>query len=652
MPLNILQSDEACHSCLRSYAKKHDMKKGDKFDIECRGIPKQYVSDGTAALLPGAINPEIVLDPVKWASEVLDWHCLDVENDVWARKNPEEYIRQVEDNPGRLSKYHRPYQATMLRCTSKYKVFRIGRQSGKTETLVISMLFHMFTNSNYKIVLITPFQSQIDLIFKRLEDLIQGNPTLANSIKRSVKAPQYTLILHNGSQVKGFTAGTKSNNGAASVRGQDANMLVFDEADYLDRADLDASMAIITNYPDATVWMSSTPTGRREKFYEICQDREWKEFHFPSHVNPNWSEKLDRLFRKNLTSIGYKHEILGDFGEQEAGVFQAGFVDKATADYTYASMVRDNNWLYSIGVDWNSPRIGTTIYVTGFNPSTNKFMIVDHDTVQRDGHTQLAAIERIVEFNRKWRPFAIYVDQGYGATQIEMLRKFGFDSRINPEKGPSHIDSKLPKIVKPFDFGSSLEIRDPFTKELRKKPAKGFLVENAVRRFESEDILIPAEDTQLKKELLGYVVKHVTVTGQVVYTVLDDAVGDHNLDAVMLSLVAFTLEKSALGKPMLNEKIMFTPIDGGPAGTPPGSDGTLESHLRGKIDNELLKQKREEHKPPDKRTDWKGKAPGSQNLWNWPGFGHDEPRPTQGSTPKPGRQLFKRPTGPGKRSSF
>lgn len=654
MPLNILQSDVACHGCLRDYAKKHSFKAGDTFDIDCRGIPLQYISDAASASLPSEVNPEILLDPVTWASSVLDWHCLDPNGDIWARKNPEEYLNQMAKNPTRSSKYHRPYQATMLRCSSKYKVFRIGRQAGKTETLVISMLFHMFTNSRFSIVLITPFQSQIDLIFKRLEELIHNNSTLSNSVKRSVKAPQYTIELYNGSQVKGFTAGTKSGNGAAAARGQSADMLVFDEADYLDRADLDAAMSIITNYPDATVWMSSTPTGRREKFYETCQDKEWKQFHHPSHVNPNWNDKLEQFFKKNLTSIGYKHECLADFGEQEEGVFQAAYVDRAVTDYKYSEMYPSAHWLYSIGVDWNSQKIGTTIYVTGFNPSVNKFYIVDHAIVQREGWTQIAAMQKIIDLYRKWKPFAIYVDQGYGATQIEMLRKYGFDARVDPERGPSHIDSRLPRILKPFEFGSSVEIRDPFTHELRKKPAKGFLVENAVRRFETGDICISSEDEQLKKELLGYIVKNVSPTGQVSYTTLDENIGDHNLDALMLSLVAYTLEKSILGKLKLNDKIIFTPVD-----------GLKKEQIDNKDDMWLKKEPTESRTQtsaelkPDNRTEWKNKpgksAPAKnippEKLWDWPGWSHDAPKP-EPKLFKPAGRLFVRGGPPGRRGKF
>src|SRR5690606_21833652 len=134
--------------------------------------------------------------------------------------------------------------------------------------------------------------------------------------------PNYTLELHNGSIIRGFTAGTKSGGNADNVRGQDANMLVFDEADYLGRKDIDSAMSIVTNHPNATVWMSSTPTGKRERFYETCLSSRWKEYHFASNENPLWTKDLEADFREALTEVGYKHEILAEFGEQEQGVFQ------------------------------------------------------------------------------------------------------------------------------------------------------------------------------------------------------------------------------------------------------------------------------------------------------------------------------------------
>jgi len=57
-------------------------------------------------------------------------------------------------------------------------------------------------------------------------------------------------------------------------------------------------------------------------------------------------------------------------------------------------------------------------------------------------------------------------------------------------------------------------------------------------------------------------VAYETLSGDalVVYSTNSDATGDHNLDALMLALVAFTLEKTSFGKPTGAEKINYTAI--------------------------------------------------------------------------------------------
>ena len=562
--------DKACFGCIKNYKTKHSLKSGQKFEIRCNGIPKDHIPP---AILD-TIRPEernmaqSLLDPVTWAAQTLDWHCLDPDGSVWKRRNPDEYYAWIEANPGvdilGHSRYHRPYQADMLRCTSKRKVFRIGRQAGKTESLVISMLFSMFTKPSvpdtegFKIVVITPYQSQIELIFTRMNELINSSSLTQNSLKRYVKAPMYTMELYNGSTVRGFTAGTKSGGNAEAVRGQHAHMLVFDEADYLSSGDMDAAMAIITNYPTATVWMSSTPSGKREMFYENCHSKRYKEFHFPSSCNPLWNDDLEGDFREALTEIGYVHECDADFGEMEQGVFQHAYIEAAKEDYKYGEIAPNHRWTYALGVDWNDTKIGTTINVLGFHPDKRIFYIVDREVVSRDGWTQLSACSRIADLNRIWKPMAIYVDRGYGGTQVEVLRNFGYEALADPSKGPTHPDAALRDIVKPYDFGSSIEVRDLFTKQPVKKNAKGFLVESTVRRFESNDIRFSEYDEDLEAQLGNYIIDRITTTGNAVFKADNEDIGDHALDALMLSVLAFVMEVSPLGRPKYTSQIEFS----------------------------------------------------------------------------------------------
>ena len=137
MALDLSICKQECFGCIKGYKKKHGLRRGGEFEIRCNGIP-DLNSDPN--LFHGLSEKDIktaktVLDPVAWAIEVLDWHCLDPDGEIWKRKNPAEYYDWKIKNPDTSilghSRYHRPYQAEMLRCTSKRKVFRVGRQAGK-----------------------------------------------------------------------------------------------------------------------------------------------------------------------------------------------------------------------------------------------------------------------------------------------------------------------------------------------------------------------------------------------------------------------------------------------------------------------------------------------------------------------------------------
>lgn len=650
-----------CSECIKAYVQKHRLKKGETFQIPCKGIPKQYIEDKILTSLGG--DSEIALsmvDPVTWARKFLDWHCLDPDGSIWKRKSEEGTLGELpiyNEYQAKAGKsiFHRPYQSLMLRCRSKRKVFRCGRQIGKSETLCIAMLHGMFTNSNFKIVVIAPFQAQIDLVFGRLVQLIRANTVLSNSVIRNVKAPNYTVELKNGSRVIGFTAGSRSGQGAASARGQSATMLIFDECDYLVPDDVDAALAIITNYPEATVWMSSTPTGRRERFYETCLSRLFREFHYVSHVNPNWTEELDNLYKGTLTEDGYKHEILGEFGEQEEGVYQVKYVELAQDDYEYKNMTYQKEWQYTIGVDWNDTKIGVTIAVVGYNPAQGLFYVVDKKIVSRSEYTQLKGCETVADYNRVWKPFSIYVDKGFGTTSIEVLRKFGYDSIATQGKGS--VDSRLAYIVKPYDFGGAIETHDLFTKEPIKKAAKAFLVENSVRRFEQCRMRYPKSDEVYTKALLGYIVKRMSQAGVPIYEQQNMTAGDHLLDAVNLALVAFILEKTEFGKPKFNNDITFSSnlglrvISGDGISQIEQRTGAEDHRPKLGRASEIDKNNTSGPIFSDQRS-----IPGTNmnndsfvKLWSWPGFLRDEPKPQVRNLRKAFKQASERVYGPTRR---
>jgi len=619
-----------CRECIKHYIKKHSLQKGETFKIVCTGIPLDFVPKDVLAANPDLDEDTAVslVDPVAWASRYLDWYCLDPVGEVWKRKTDEGLIGEFEPytfEQAALGKspYHRPYQALALRCTARRRVLREGRQVGKSAAICVNILYHLFTKSNFNIVLVAPFQSQIDLLFEAMNELIQGS-TLTRSVARYVKSPNYKVEINNGSSVIGFTAGTKSGHEAGVVRGQSAHLLIFDEADMLSRKDLESALATVANFPRARIWISSTPTGKREKFWEACYSKLYREFFYPSMVNPNWSQDLEDYFRGEYTEEGYNHEILAIFGDQEEGVFKNKYITAAQDDYEYEDHQPQVGWLYTIGVDWNDYKIGTTICVIGWNPADGKFFVVYKEIITTQNLTQLVACQRIADLNRKWNPISIYVDKGYGTPQVEILRKYGLDAISDKNRGPGHADAALLKIVKAYDFGGAIETFDPFTKQPIRKPAKPFLVENAVRRFESYNIKYPKSDKKFTAALQGYIIKRVSPTGQPTYFEQNEKIGDHFLDAVNLGLVAFTLERSDFGKPKIHSSIHIsnTPLIRFPIEQTPTLFG----------EEPMVPKKREKFGPnraelPDSIKNNGTTEKPKPALWAWPGFMRDAPKP-------------------------
>jgi hypothetical protein len=156
-------------------------------------------------------------------------------------------------------------------------------------------------------------------------------------------------------------------------------------------------------------------------------------------------------------------------------------------------------------------------------------------------------MQEVVRLNFKWKPNWIYADEGYGHTIIEDLlvyahRLKGKASRTPMEEEAVHLTDRLVA----FNFSKNVELRDPVTGKIIKKAGKSYIVENAVRIMEDGLYSFPYEDENLAKQMLNYiVVKRNAATGKPVYGMDNERIGDHRLDAWMLSLAGLSLEGSA-----------------------------------------------------------------------------------------------------------
>ena len=478
---------------------------------------------------------KIMKDPVAWAQA---------------------FLRTFNPQTGRIEPWKaRWYQVEMLQDQSKKRVYRCGRRTGKTETMVVESLFHVRTKKNFRVLIITPYENQVRLAFMRLNELIKESPVVSSMVLSNTKNP-YMIKMNNESAILGFTTGASSGGGAASIRGQRADLIVMDEVDYMGEADFDSVMIIAGERPEIRTVMSSTPTGKRSKFYQACTDPKMgfiEHFH-PSTHNPNWNDEMEAEFRATLSEQGYVHEVEAEFGVQNTGVFDKDRVDEAKEFYNYAYAPLDyyqeaaikrgdieppEMLLYdrrhpapysrfrTIGVDWDKYEETSSIIVLEFNERLKRFMILKAYSVPRSEYSYDMAVKTIIELNEIYKPAMIYCDRGAGEYQIEALCIHG----------KNHPETRLHEKVKGFQFSQKLDIQNPVTGEITKEPLKPFMITQLQIAFERSQLIISKYDEKLYKQLIDYEVVKRAQNGNPIFT----DVNEHFIDALGLAYLAMTL---------------------------------------------------------------------------------------------------------------
>ena len=223
-------------------------------------------------------------------------------------------------------------------------------------------------NNQYDIIIATPYETQIDLIFKRLKQLIDMSPVLKGLISRDVHHNLRFNINGIESNILGLTAGANNSSGGAnSSRGQRADLLVMDECDYIGSNQITNILNIRNEAPERIrLLCASTPSGKHEEYYRWCtgaskkyfpsqediknnkfsgyqttelkigEGNGWTEVYAPSNVNkellkinPDTQQTYLEDIRDELSEMRYEQEVMAGFGEEAMGVYQKKYIQAA-----------------------------------------------------------------------------------------------------------------------------------------------------------------------------------------------------------------------------------------------------------------------------------------------------------------------------------
>jgi len=268
-------------------------------------------------------------------------------------------------------------------------------------------------------------------------------------------------------------------------------------------------------------------------------------------IQPTYNIEVNSSDHSYILTNNVETFNCAEWGTAESGVYQPAYIDRALTKYEYSSMVRNPSWRYVIGTDWNEKK-GTEIVVLGFNPFSNTYHVVDVEHIERSEFTQLEGVSKLLAMNQKWMPNYIYIDAGNGSTNYELLRKTAWE---HTKPGGNRITANLLTILKKYDSGASLEIKDPVTHQKEKKPAKPFMVNASVRLFEQNLVRISSYDEKLVKQFRNYIVDRISPNGTTIYGVESEKIGDHRLDAFNLAAVGFALEFSNLHSTVVSTEV-------------------------------------------------------------------------------------------------
>ena len=322
-------------------------------------------------------------------------------------------------------------------------------------------------------------------------------------------------------------------------------------------ADFDSVMIIAGERNDIRTIMSSTPTGRRAKFYEACVNKDLgfiEHFH-PSMHNPNWCEQMEAEFRASLTASGYVHEVEAEFGVQDTGVFDKTQLDRARTFFNYAYNpldyyqeleIKNGNkqqpemFLYdeynkapfnrfrTMGIDWDKYSSSSSIVILEYNVKFQQFMILKRFEMPRAEYSYDNAVNTVIALNDIYKPAWIYADRGSGEYQIERLHIYGDE---HPESGLKH-------KLKGWQFANKVDVFDPITGEKEAKPMKPFMVNQLQLAFERGNMILSPWDDTIYTQLINYEVEKITASGIPTFTSKDE----HFIDALGLAYLAMVLE--------------------------------------------------------------------------------------------------------------
>lgn len=249
-----------------------------------------------------------------------------------------------------------PHQLDLARDTARYRVVCAGRQVGKSVLLATLALHTAATRRNALVLLVSAGEAASRRLLADCADVATGSSLLAGSV---LDEGAQTITLSNGSRIVSVPASQRQ------IRGWPVDLLIVDEAGFVDDAIWRAAEPAIIARPGSRVVLSSSPWGPPDAFFRALwrrgtdhPDEHVAAWHWPSTVSPLVDEALLEQIRQRESPDYFAREFLAEWTEASGAFFTEDELMGAVADYRLATLGR--GWAHQTpavgGLDWGQAR--------------------------------------------------------------------------------------------------------------------------------------------------------------------------------------------------------------------------------------------------------------------------------------------------------
>jgi hypothetical protein len=210
-----------------------------------------------------------------------------------------------------------PHQIELARSHARIRTVCSGRQAGKTRTLAVLALHDAFAAPERRVLIISAGEEAAKDLLSEISMLAMA-PLLAGSV---IDDERHQITLSNGSTIRSVPASERQ------IRGKSIDLLIIDEAAYVDDAIWTAARYTIISRPGSRIVLASTPWGRQDRFFALSyraglrREDGYESFHWPSTASPMVDVELLDLWRSSSTDREYRREVLADWVDSAGQYF-------------------------------------------------------------------------------------------------------------------------------------------------------------------------------------------------------------------------------------------------------------------------------------------------------------------------------------------